>query len=58
MPQRNDMKETGNNGSTSSDTTREVLPFSELLKPSNVTPPQNRVPNVPNPGDTTVPPKQ
>jgi hypothetical protein len=43
---------------TSSDTTRETLPFDSIMKPGTVTPPQNRVPNVPNPGDTTVPPKQ
>jgi hypothetical protein len=40
-----------------SDTTRESLPISELFKPTNVTPPQNREPNVPNPGVTTVPSK-
>lgn len=52
------MKDTTKNGSTSSDATREVLDITEMYKPTNVTPPQNRVPNVPNPGDTTVPAKQ
>lgn len=44
--------------STSSDTTREILPISELFKPTNVTPPQNREPNVPTQGTVAVPAKQ
>ena len=52
------MAETTPTNTSPSDTTRESIPFGEIMKPGNVTPPQNRVPNVPEPGITTVPAKQ